>query len=272
MFWSPARKQVISNETNSTTTFKTRERYATSEKMLASVAVCCCSILLPAAGTLSTGQRVSLATPRTLRLSVPSALVDGQSFEPVFNPAQASALLAVVALPFGYWWYITVPEARIKLAKDKRLNGGEARAYLEDLASSPDSRVAERWFFSKWLKQIRPAKPKPSEQMQSVPLEEQTKSMGMIDATAPSEPTATRMPSGKTSRSPSVRELFQPASLKGNPTPRFWSGDNPIVVTMGALLSLGIIAAGARENAALTLDLVVLAAGVAFGVSRLTLD
>ena len=54
-------------------------------------------------------------------------------------------LLSAVLLPFGYWWYVTVPEARINLAKDKRLQGGETKAYLDELASSDEDRPVERW-------------------------------------------------------------------------------------------------------------------------------
>ena len=70
----------------------------------------------------------------------------------------------------------------------------------------------------------------------------------------------------------SIGELFQPASLKGNATPKFWSGDNPIVVTMVSLGLLGAIATGLRTNSALTIDAMVLGAGLVFGLTRLTLD
>merc|ERR1712087_784170 len=45
---------------------------------------------------------------------------------------------------------------------------------------------------------------------------------------------------------PTLQEPFTPANLRGNATPRFFSGDNPIVVTTGALLALCIVAASAR--------------------------
>ena len=54
--------------------------------------------------------------------------------------------------------------------------------------------------------------------------------------------------------------------------PRFFSGDNPIVVTMGGLALLGAFATAARANGALAMDGLVLCAGLAFGLSRLTLD
>ena len=79
-------------------------------------------------------------------------------FEAQGDPVQAAILVSVIALPFAYWWYVTVPEARIGLAKDKRLQGGETKAYLDALATSDESRPVERWFFQKWLKQNKPSK------------------------------------------------------------------------------------------------------------------
>ena len=70
---------------------------------------------------------------------------------------------------------------------------------------------------------------------------------------------------------PTLKQLFEPASLKGNATPKFWSGDNPIVVTMGALFLLGAGATLARENTALAVDAAILTAGIAFGVTRLNM-
>merc|ERR1719478_1314808 len=65
--------------------------------------------------------------------------------------------------PVAYWWFITVPEARLNLAKDKRLEGGDTKQYLEALRDSPDERPLERWFFDKWLRQLRPSKaPRPA--------------------------------------------------------------------------------------------------------------
>lgn len=241
--------------------------------MLSFAAMCfsTCSLVLPH------GLRPALGTPGTVRSASPVSLVDGQTFEPVFNPAQAGALFGVIALPFGYWWFITVPEARIGLAKDKRLDSGEARAYLEELAASKEPRAAERWFFSKWLRQARPSKRRSSQQPESQAMKQETEPeqavpLSLRAETLPPAPPPAPPPAAALTPAPSLRDLFRPASLKGNATPRFWSGDNPIVVTMGTLLGVGIVAAGARENAALTLDVVVLAAGLTFGLSRLTLD
>ena len=71
-------------------------------------------------------------------------------------------------------------------------------------------------------------------------------------------------------REPSLGELLRPASLKGNATPRFWSGDNPIVVVTGTLISLGVASSLVRNggNGQLLLDASVVGAGLVFGLSR----
>ena len=46
-----------------------------------------------------------------------------------------------------YWWYITVPEARLNLAKDKRL--GETKEYITELKQS-EGREVEKWALAKW--------------------------------------------------------------------------------------------------------------------------
>jgi len=171
-----------------------------------------------------------------------------QTFEPQGDPAQALLCLFVIAAPFSYWWFITVPEARLALSKDKRL--GETGEYLADLATSSDPRPVERWFFSKWLRKA-PKKREPEPlTIAEAPL-----------AAAEAE-----------SANVTLQQLFEPASLKGNATPKFFSGDNPIVVTTGALMALGILASLARGNGGLAADAAVLAAGLAFGLTRLELE
>ena len=151
-----------------------------------------------------------------------------QTFEAqlAFDPAQLAVFTVALSAPVAYWWFITVPEARLNLAKDKRLEGGDTKQYLEELRDSPDERPLERWFFDKWLRQLRPSKaPRPAPEASAE------------DASAPAP-------------APTLGELFAPASLAGNATPKFFSGDNPIVVTVGALLALGTLAAGARQGGA----------------------
>ena len=204
--------------------------------------------------------------------SPPSVSDVPMTFEAQMDPLQAAFFFAIIALPFGYWWYITVPEARLKLAKDKRLEGGDVKAYIDELRDDPSPRSAERWFFSKYLSQMRPRANRGAREQAALQV---TAVEG--DAIPPASelqaPPAETAPlrDGAPPRRPSLRELFQPASLSGNATPRFWSGDNPIVVTMGALLCLGVVASAARANASLTADALVLGAGLVFGVTRLTL-
>ena len=206
---------------------------------------------------------LALATPRlgsfqvrsrTPQMPFEDAVAQPLVFEAQADPMQFALLLAVVVLPFGYWWYVTVPDARLDLAKDKRKGG--LRAYIDDLRADAAPRGAERWFFRKYLRQL-------PEKALEVPPAANDSMPAAVDVDAYSE---------ESQRSPSLEELLRPASLKGNPTPRFWSGDNPIVVTMGALLFMGVAAAAYRSNATLTVDALVLAAGIMFGLSRLSLD
>ena len=193
-----------------------------------------------------------------------------QVFEPQGDPAQAVLLFACIAVPFGYWWLITVPEARLALAKDKRLQTGETNQYLQDLATDEASRPVERWFFSKWLRQLKPAK----EKSRTTEATAQAQALAEVPETADATPSpaAETMTNGMPSpEQPTLQELFTPASLKGNATPQFFSGDNPIVVTVGTLLTVGVFATVARENSALAVDGLVLGAGILFGTSRLFL-
>ena len=198
-------------------------------------------------------------------------------FEPQGDPLQAAILIGAVVLPFGYWWYITVPEARLNLAKDKRRPDGDTNAYLRDLAADEDAkRPVERWVFSKWLRQLKPTR---VAQMETPPTPPRLREEGDVAPLEPSqleEPSARRAAEAPADRDEAtavtLRELFTPSSLAGNATPRFWSGDNPIVVTMGTLLALGIFATAARENGALAVDGALLLAGLLFGLSRLGME
>ena len=154
-----------------------------------------------------------------------------------------------------------MPEARIGLAKDKRLQGGETKAYLDALAADDESRPVERWFFQKWLKQNKPVKSARSTESEREPMVAE----GAVAVADRNEESAVQ-------QTPTIAQLFKPASLKNNATPKFWSGDNPIVVTMVSLGALGIFATAARTNGALAVDGLVLALGLVFGLSRLTLD
>ena len=193
------------------------------------------------------------ATLAATRHSPVLAIVEPQTFEAQFDPVQFVVLLLAVGGPFGYWWLITVPEARLALAKDKRLEGGETKEFLAELKGS-EGRPVEKWFFAKWLAQARPSRGG------GVTRGETTKAIR-------AESSAQSSASGGVG----LQELFKPASLKGNATPKFFSGDNPIVVTVGSLMVLGIGASIARENGQLAIDLSLVGAGLAFGLTRLDL-
>ena len=185
-----------------------------------------------------------------------------QEFEPRFDPATFSVLIAAVLVPFSYWWLITVPEARLNLSRDKRMSGGETREYLAKLRESGEDRPIERWFFSKWLQQFK-ARSTKDQYAAADAARNIDVSSGVLDQdanTSMDKPTRDGLP---------LSDVFRPASLRGNATPRFWSGDNPILVTMGLLLSAGIVDSLIREQPSLVLDGCIFAAGLIFGISRL---
>lgn len=214
---------------------------------------------------------VDSACPRTHALRMQE--VEPTQFEPQGDPVQFAILTLAVAVPFGYWWYITVPEARLALSKDKRL--GDTGAYIEELARSDEARPVERWFFSKWLKQApkkRTARTEAASMLSTAPT---MAAVAMVEPphpeTAAESAAAPEQPSAVQKREASLEQLFRPASLKSNATPKFFSGDNPIVVTTGALLAAGIFATVAKENGQLAADLLVICIGLIFGATRLTL-
>ena len=209
--------------------------------------------LTPAAPRAAIIMLDPVAPPQAFQVAPP------QTFEAQGDPLQAAILISAIALPFAYWWFVTVPEARLALAKDKRLEGGDTKAYLDELADDPSARPVERWFFSKWLRQKKPTRATSGDDTAE----------GLAAATTQD---AQPSPAAEPRAEPTLKELFAPASLKGNATPKFWSGDNPIVVTMGGLAALGIFATAAQSNSALAIDGVILSAGLVFGLSRLTLD
>ena len=214
---------------------------------------------------------VDSACPRTHALRMQE--VEPTQFEPQGDPVQFAILTLAVAVPFGYWWYITVPEARLALSKDKRL--GDTGAYIEELARSDEARPVERWFFSKWLNQApkkRTARTEAASMLSTAPT---MAAVAMVEPphpeTAAESAAAPEQPSAVQKREASLEQLFRPASLKSNATPKFFSGDNPIVVTTGALLAAGIFATVAKENGQLAADLLVICIGLIFGATRLTL-
>lgn len=233
------------------------------------IAILLVTMLSQAAGFAPVARPVVACASRALRVSmvVPEAAseVVPLVFEPRMDPSQLGITLGAIAVPFGYWWYITVPEARLKLAKDKRRADGDERQYLDelqrDLQREPDARPVERWFFSKWLRQAKPLAPEP---------EQASERTATAPAPAEPPPEAVARSDAAPRREPSLGELLRPASLKGNATPKFWSGDNPIVVVTGTLISLGVASSLVRNggNGQLLLDASVVGAGLVFGLSR----
>ena len=231
------------------------------------------AVMLSQAAGFAPASRPAVCTSRALPRMVVSEVVSVSEvvplvFEPRMEASQLGITLGAIAVPFGYWWYITVPEARLKLAKDKRRTDGDERQYLDelqrDLQREPDARPVERWFFSKWLRQAKPLAPEQEQDSERT-------------ATATTTATATVEPPPEAAardaaprREPSLGELLRPASLKGNATPKFWSGDNPIVVVTGTLISLGVASSLVRNggNGQLRLDASVVGAGLVFGLSR----
>lgn len=214
---------------------------------------------------------VDSACPRTHALRMQE--VEPTQFEPQGDPVQFAILALAVAVPFGYWWYITVPEARLALSKDKRL--GDTGAYIEELARSDEARPVERWFFSKWLKQAPKKRTARTEAASMLSTPPTMAAVAMVEPphpeTAAESAAAPEQPSAVQKRESSLEQLFRPASLKSNATPKFFSGDNPIVITTGALLAAGIFATVAKENGQLAADLLVICIGLIFGATRLTL-
>ena len=196
-----------------------------------------------------------------------------QVFEAQGDPAQFLLLALVVAIPFGYWWLITVPEARLDLAVDKRK--GETKEFIRELQDA-EGREAEKWFFSKWLRQTpvrRDANTASVENNASPTAVAEPPTVVATEPTASSSPAEEAANGGRADEvaQPTLAQLFEPATKKGNPTPKFFSGDNPIVVATGTLLVLGIGAAIVRENGMIALDATVVAAGILFGLTRLDL-
>lgn len=112
-----------------------------------------------------------------------------------------------------------VPSERQALAKAKRT--GATREYLEELAQD-ESRSAERWFYSEWLKRDWFVKASAKRRAREV----------AAGATTPAD--AAAPPS-----SPDAQEA-EPAYRDTQPA--FWSLDNPLVATGTALAAMTLLA------------------------------
>ena len=83
---------------------------------------------------------VARASPSAIAMVEPPPTFEPQAFEAQGDPLQALILIGAILVPFGYWWLITVPEARIGLAKDKRLDT-DLNEYLVELKEADDRPV-----------------------------------------------------------------------------------------------------------------------------------
>ena len=132
---------------------------------------------------------------------VPSAM------DPSMLAADA-VVLGSVACVGAYWWFGVVPDARVRLARNKR--SGALRTYLEDLRED-DDRKLERWFFDEWLRKLDP----------------ETRFLLREDDAA--ETAAPRAPRSAASSSSLESDLERVTRL-AKKTPKFWSWDNPVLV------------------------------------------
>ncbi len=192
------------------------------------------------------------------------------TFEPHLDSNVLASQLLVLAVTCGgalYWWLEVVPNARRRLAKEKRQ--GDVREMLEEIQQRPDNRRLERWFYSDWLKQL--------ERRQELAQRAAQKRASAGDEVFSNTPTATQTASasGRESedQSPAAHaaaarqegvpdnysdvqhavEKQDPASSaqsgRGQPAegideddkmPNFWSLDNPLIA-VGALLCIAVI-------------------------------
>lgn len=133
---------------------------------------------------------------------VPSAYVPS-AMDTSALAANGVVLVAVGAM-VAYWWFGLVPDARVRLARDKK--AGTLRKYLEELKED-DERGLERWFYSEWLRKVDP----------------ETKFLLREEAPVSENET----------------DLERVTRL-AKKTPKFWSLDNPVLV--GTALTIGVAA------------------------------
>lgn len=167
----------------------------------------------------SSSSFTSVAEPPPIPPYVPSPMDATQA-------TQQFVVLGVVAVMTAYWWFVLVPSARERLARNKRT--GALREYLEELARDTASgeRRAEKWFYAQWLSKIDP----------------ETRYL-LRDDDDDDEPTTSAgvkledtEGGGRLRREPTLEEIVAAARK----TPKFWSLDNPVLV--GAALTIGLAA------------------------------
>ena len=167
----------------------------------------------------SSSSFTSVAEPPPIPPYVPSPMDATQA-------TQQFVVLGVVAVMTAYWWFVLVPSARERLARNKRT--GALREYLEELARDTASgeRRAEKWFYAQWLSKIDP---ETRYLLRDDDDDEPTTSAGVkLEDTEGG---------GRLRREPTLEEIVAAARK----TPKFWSLDNPVLV--GAALTIGLAAA-----------------------------
>ena len=146
-------------------------------------------------------------------------------------------VLAVIAVMTAYWWYVLVPGARVNLAVNKRT--GKLRAYLEELKAD-DDRKLERFFYQKWLAKVDP------ETRYLLRDDDEAEDGSSADAGNPprTKPRVALSDTEGVTRDVG-EESLEDIIRKAKKTPKFWSGDNPVLVgaaiTVGAAAVFGVI-------------------------------
>ena len=159
-----------------------------------------------------------------------TALLTGADYVP--SPMDTSMLTSqLVVLGFtgvmvAYWWYVLVPGARVNLAVNKK--SGKLRDYLEELKDD-DSRAVERFFYQKWLAKVDPET--------RFLLREDGNEDG--DGRVVQAKTRLSDTEGVTRDNPD--ESLEDVIRKARRTPKFWSGDNPVLVGTALTVGAGVL-------------------------------
>ena len=166
-----------------------------------------------------------------------TALLTGADYVP--SPMDTSMLTSqLVVLGFtgvmvAYWWYVLVPGARVNLAVNKK--SGKLRDYLEELKDD-DSRAVERFFYQKWLAKVDP-------ETRFLLREDGTEGEGELAerGTNVNVKTVTRLQDTEGGVTRDVDESLEDVIRKARNTPKFWSGDNPVLVGTALTVGAGVL-------------------------------
>ena len=190
----------------------------------------------PSSTSVAPRPRLGLASPSAppivaTRASNPdTALLTGADYVP--SPMDTSILTSqLVVLGFtgvivAYWWYVLVPGARVNLAVNKR--SGRLRDYLEELKGD-DNRKMERFFYQKWLAKVDP----------------ETRFLlrddGNEDGDGRVVEAKTRLSDTEGVTRDAGDESLEDVIRKARRTPKFWSGDNPVLVGTALTVGAGVL-------------------------------